>query len=370
MDDPYPRALYCRKRGVPDRNVENAGTYILLNSIEKRPYYRMDEIFRMQEFISSKDRSPNSPCRFQDSFGNQQEYDTKHDDGTLLVELRSLRYSVWHVRLFKTEIPVLYSPTLLKGNPAVAATNESLLAEPQTPISRDPRDSPARINLERVREIFVEGGWHFLNSEVPAGILNALQLDEMRIDNIVCFDLGTIEADVCGPHAYYHDRPGLPRIVINRYSASHAMAFMIRDFISAHPNPEGSPPPQLIFQHYEYTDDTVTVLKESGCIVFRDTTSAFRYITRNTLIIWTGKEGPMSTPVKQIIADFPFQDPPLPLPAAMIWPREPADFPHPQEIGIIDFPRDHGIHVWTTPRRELATFIETTRNTSFRLRVL
>ncbi|KAI8945848.1 hypothetical protein F4801DRAFT_597355 [Xylaria longipes] len=304
---------------------------ILRHEKEGKPFFRMDEIARIQEFLSSEDRSSNPLCCFQDSFGNKQSYDTKNDAGlhfyfttyykpirqaanttslrTTLVELRSVQYFISHAQRFGTEKP-LYSPGIVRGNPAIAATNESLMGEVAERYGRDPRDTPDLINLTRVQEIFDEAKDQFCKSGIPSAILKVVHSVEKHIDNIVCFDLGTFEADVCGPLV---NNWGL-----RRCATHHLLAFTIRDFLSGRPGG----PPQLVFQHSQYTDDTITVLKKQGCEVFRDNTTAFRHITENTLVIWTGMEGPMPVPVKQVIADFPFQATPLPLPGAMIWLEE------------------------------------------------
>ncbi|KAI0453626.1 hypothetical protein F5B21DRAFT_505091 [Xylaria acuta] len=321
--------------------MQRARASILRYDTEGKPYFRMDEIFRIQEFLSSDDRNSDSLCYFQDSFGNQQSYDTKGRDRTTLVELRSLQYYISYVHKFGIEKP-LYSPGLVKGNPAIAATNESLV-EDEPPIDgRHPRDSPALINLARVREIFEEAQGEFHGSYLPPSIMEALSNVEKHIDNIVCFDLGTFEADVCGPLVNNWG--------VRRCAAHHLLALMIKDYVAAARPGKAT---QLIVQHSEYTDNTATVLKEQGCIVLRNNTTAFRHITENSLVIWTGKEGPMPVPVKQIIADFPFQETPLPVPRAMIWPEEEPttmeDALDPDEIFLEPLPYSIG---WISLSRE------------------
>lgn len=165
------------------------------------------------------------------------------------------------------------------------------------------------------QEIFDEAGEQFCNNKTPRRILEALSSVERRIDNIICFDLGTFEADVLGPHASTHGR-------ILRRTHHHLLAIMIRDFLAAQPGRKT--PPRLIFQHLLYTGYTAKILQHQGGEVITDNTTAFRHITKNTLVIWAGIEGPMPVPVKQVIADFPYQETPLPLPRAMIWPEEHA----------------------------------------------
>ncbi|KAI0549756.1 hypothetical protein F4679DRAFT_584222 [Xylaria curta] len=295
---------------VPSLILERTRTAILKHEKEGKPFFRLDEIARIQNYLSSAAGKPGHLFSFQDSFGNQQSYVSKYDNGTPLVELRSLQYSITHVHEFGIEIP-LYSPGLVKGNPAIAVTNESLVEEGAAHHALDPRKYPDSMNLARVREIFNEARDQYHKSKFPAIILKALSDIEQRIDNVVCFDLGTFEADVCGSYANTRGAP--------RCTTHHLLALMIRDYVAA-VNLRRTVP--LIFQASEYTDDTVTVLEGLGCVVLRDNTTAFNHITENSLVIWTGKEGPMPVPVKQVIADFPFQATPLPLPRAMLWPEE------------------------------------------------
>ncbi|KAI0859801.1 hypothetical protein F4860DRAFT_525805 [Xylaria cubensis] len=297
---------------VPRQLLESTRTAILKHEKEGKPFFRLDEIARIQEFLSSEARKSSPIFSFQGSFGNQQLYNSKHDVGTPLVELRSLQYSISHVHELGTEIP-LYSPGFVKGNPAIAATNESLVEEGAARRTLDPTKAPASMNLERVREIFNEARDQYHKSKFPVSILECLSDVEQQIHNIVCFDLGTFEADVCGSYANTRGAP--------RCTTHHLLALMIRDYVTTTNLGRTIP---LIFQASEYTDDTVAVLEGLGCVVLRDNTTAFSHITENSLVIWTGKEGPMPVPVKQVIADFPFQTTPLPLPRAMIWPEEEA----------------------------------------------
>ncbi|KAI1734387.1 hypothetical protein F4680DRAFT_470994 [Xylaria scruposa] len=295
---------------VPSPILESVRTAILKHEKENKPFFRLDEIAQIQKCLSSEARKSSPLFSSQGSFGDRQLYDSKHDDGTPLVELRSLQYSITHVHEFGTRIP-LYSPGSLKGNPAIAATNESLVEEGAAHCALDLRKSPASMNLVRVREIFNDALDQYHKSKFPVSIMKSLSDVEQKIDSVVCFDLGTFEADVCGSFANTRGAP--------RCTTHHLLALMIRDHVAAVNLGRDVP---LIFQASEYTDNTVAVLEELGCVVLRDNTTAFSHITENSLVIWTGKEGPMPVPVKQVIADFPFQAAPLPLPLAMIWPEE------------------------------------------------
>ncbi|KAI0441750.1 hypothetical protein F4803DRAFT_551769 [Xylaria telfairii] len=310
--------------------MENAKSAILRLERKGKPYFRMNEIARIQASISSNDPeptrawyslNPDTVCHYRDSFGNLQSGNTKKRRTPLAVELRSLQYTISRLRHERKETP-FYSVGQLRGDPADPQRNPSLEEWPDSILSSVCQTS--------VQGIFNEGMDQFFRNNTPPKVLQALSSVEHQIDNIVCFDLGTFEADERGPHvSNYGENFGRVH--------HHLLAIQIRDLLASQPGRKT--PPELVFQHLFYTDYTTNFLQGQNCQVIRDNTTAFRHITENTLVIWAGIEGPMPVPVKQVIADFPFQDTPLPLPIAMLWPEEhPANDPF-QDLGeVVDIP--------------------------------
>lgn len=163
--------------------------------------------------------------------------------------------------------------------------------------------------LNEARQRLAESEY-FNNILQPRG-LEILSSVGQYIDNIICFELGTFEANEGNP------------LMLNPDScpctSHHLFAIYIRDYLKE----KYGRAPALIFQHFEYTDHTANILREQEATVIRNNTGGFHRITENTLVIWMARSTTDPTPVKQVIADFPFQRPaPLPLPRAMIWPEE------------------------------------------------
>ncbi|KAI0198919.1 hypothetical protein F4808DRAFT_472029 [Astrocystis sublimbata] len=295
--------------------VSSVSDLILRNHGANKPFFRMDEIFRLQEAISSIDRNHDGGIKFQDAFGRDHTCSVDTKTGPALVELRSLQYTIAYL-YYRQEDKPPYSLGYATGSPAVSETNETLQFA-TSPL----RSRLSPITSARVREVFEVAVLQRSRGSipqalnVPARIMEALGDVELLIDNIVCFDLGTFEADLRGP---LRALPGAPP----KCATHHLLAVQIRDNLML---AQGRTALKLVFQHAHYTDATAAVLAEvvgADCEVVRDNTSAFGHITENSLVIWLGTELPMAVPVKQVIADFPIQTPEMPLPRAMVWPRE------------------------------------------------
>lgn len=151
----------------------------------------------------------------------------------------------------------------------------------------------------------------YFNTVLQPRGLDILSSIRQHIDKIICFELGTFEADEGNPLMSNPDSCPC--------TSHHLFAISIRDFLKE----RYGRAPTLIFQDFEYTNNTANLLREQDATVVRNNIGGYHRITENTLVIWMGRSTTNPSPVKQVIADFPFQQPtPLPLPIAMIWPEE------------------------------------------------
>lgn len=178
------------------------------------------------------------------------------------------------------------------------------------------RELGGTTSLDRVEEVFewairrqLENRF-YTDSFLPS-VKEIIRKRGRHIDNVICFELGTIEADIQSDWTRHTGQLAC--------SAHHLFAVAIRDYIAQNFETRVG----LIFQHLEYTDATASYLGQIfQARVIRDNISGFQCITQNSLVIWMARDGPMPIPVKQIIADFPYQISPRPLPSIMIWPEE------------------------------------------------
>ncbi|KAJ2977062.1 hypothetical protein NUW58_g7923 [Xylaria curta] len=280
-----------------------------------RPLYLLDDMFNMQNFVSNKALRRNYSTHFYDFFGDTITMDVPNNDSLWFVALYNLQNSIIAIRTDDIDPPFFYCPREYWWNPAKANTNPCLW---NSGLPRE--DWPEMMNVQRVRGILDEAARNMRGSTFQARIMETLSNVYQDIDSIVCFELGTIEADVCR-HYIGHD-------VSRPCATQHLLAISIKDHIRS----INGWAPKLVFQDLEYTDDTADILEGQGAIVLRDRVSAFSHVTANTLVLWTRQGANFPTPVNQVIADFPFQPSPRPVPRAMIWPREKNDT---ASIGVI-----------------------------------
>lgn len=232
-----------------------------------------------------------------------------------LVSLETLEAAIARVREVPRPDTALrfYMLARQRGDPADALTNAAL-GRFRLELSDHGRERVisgqlANDLVEDARKRLAES--EYFNSVLQPRGLEILSSVGQHIDNIICFELGTIEADEGNPLMLNPD--SCPS------TSHHLFAIYIRDYLKENYGTS----PALIFQHLEYTDYTASILRGQGAIVIRNNTGGFHRITENTLVIWTGISTTDPTPVKQVIADFPFQQPtPLPLPITMVWPEE------------------------------------------------
>jgi hypothetical protein len=232
------------------------------------------------------------------------------------VALPSLQYTVavTNKEPLRPRPSPLYPQDAPMGDPAVAATNAVLLNV--GPLRDEARREYANMTDDQIVTTLWNKGRHsldvspYFNNIFKPEIFRALSQVGRNIKTIVCFDFGTFEADNHSRLMFYPESVGC--------TAQHVFAFYVREHIQS----TYGTSPELIFQHLEYTHATAKLLSHVGAAVFRDNASGFRCITSNTLVIWMCRDGHIALPVKQVIADFPYQNRPLQLPLAMIWPEE------------------------------------------------
>ncbi|KAI1172567.1 hypothetical protein F4777DRAFT_581800 [Nemania sp. FL0916] len=262
-----------------------------------RPIFPIEHLVFLQAQISQHSASQHSASTFsvtaRDHFDDPYEIEFRQW-GAMFLFLRSLHSgleNIIHNPPVRNRL-IFYQIEQQPGNPAIADTNFALTNLP----SAFQQDLAAYTNFEIVHAIFAAAKARWDESEFWSNLLWPKVIEVLpdvgsHIDKIICFELGTFEADLRSRAAFGTN-------------------------------------PALIFQHFEYTFDTTTLLESYGARVIGNTVTGFTHITENSLVIWTGGSGPFASPVKQIIADFPFQirQMPLPLPRAMIWPKE-SDIP-------------------------------------------
>ncbi|KAI1113421.1 hypothetical protein F5Y14DRAFT_462354 [Nemania sp. NC0429] len=286
---------------------------IVENYEDGMPQFRMDEISRLQHYVS---RGVYHPITISDFFGTERQCQKERNlNYTWLVTLETLQCAIARVQEVPRPDTALHFYMLARqqGDPASALTNAAL-GRFRLPLTDDGRQSliGPRMTIamfNEARERLHES--HFVNTVLQPKVVDVLSSVGRHIDNIVCFELGTFEADEGNP------------LMMNPMScpctSHHIFAIYIRNVLKE----KYGTTPTLVFQHFEYTDNTANLLRGQDAVVIRNNTGGFHRITENTLVIWMGRGTTDPTPVKQVIADFPFQRPtPLPLPRAMIWPEE------------------------------------------------
>ncbi|KAJ8122427.1 hypothetical protein O1611_g9843 [Lasiodiplodia mahajangana] len=283
-----------------------------------KPLFPMLQIIRLQGYIAQSAHESNSTFLIHDYFDNPITCTKNENSGTWFIKLESLQSCIATIAKQRTEPrpPPFYSLGMQMGDPARAESNTALLGLGS--IREDARIEYANVSSRQMVTTLWNKARHALdesvhyNNTLKPEVLAALSNVGRHIENIVCFDLGTFEADNRGPFVYYPEAYAC--------TAHHVFAFEIKEHLKSTYGRN----PALIFQHLEYTHDTTRLLERIGAGVFRDNAMAFRYVRENTLVIWICKEGHVQIPVKQIIADFPYQTQPFPVPRAMIWPEEGA----------------------------------------------
>ncbi|KAI1148390.1 hypothetical protein F4825DRAFT_454527 [Nemania diffusa] len=258
-----------------------------------KPMFCMEDIFKLQEHIRNL------------GAGDRQRW---------FVALRSLQSTIAAIDQNPFMAPHFHSEALQPGDPSSAGTNAAIHS--LGPLRRDAEREYGQMKgseivttlWNKARHSLDES--HYFNNYFKPTLFMALVHVGRLVENIVCFQLGTFEADNHSPHTYYPESVAC--------TAQHVFAFDLREHIAS----TYGQSPTLVFQHLEYTMDTARLLHGLRATVCRDNVTGFRYVNANSLVIWMCRDGHVPIPVKQIIADFMYQERPMTLPLAMIWPEE------------------------------------------------
>ncbi|KAI1120663.1 hypothetical protein F5Y10DRAFT_272841 [Nemania abortiva] len=281
-----------------------------------KPLFPIVEMVRLQSFISQNTHDSTSTLTIHDYFDYPLTC-TKNENGcTSFVRLQNLQSCIAFVAKNPTQPrpPPFYSLGVQMGDPARAETNLALIGLGS--LREDARKEYANVSSSQMVTTLWNKARHVLdessyfNDILRPRVFEVLSSVGQHIENIVCFDFGTFEADTRSPPSFFPEGFAC--------TAHHILPFYIREQLKS----SYGRAPGIIFQHIEYTHDTARLLEGIGAGVFRDNVLAFRYVRENTLVIWICRDGHVQIPVKQIIADFPYQAQPFPLPRAMIWPEE------------------------------------------------
>ncbi|KAI1116813.1 hypothetical protein F5Y14DRAFT_448610 [Nemania sp. NC0429] len=286
---------------------------------EGKPAFRIDDMARMHErtlLLNSPESYEVYKIEFRDFLGQPKEEHVGRP-GMWLVQLFSFKEVLERLQKPRNrDEAFFYYPGRRPSDPATEKGNLTLKSSMMT-LELDP------IHMEGSRKVEVifrqakrcqtenEFYTHYLWPKVKDVLSH---IGYKNIDRIICFEFGTLEADVQGLEEWK------PRTGPLSCAAHHHFAFSMRNYIQSKTWERERP--RLIFQNIEYTDATASFLQEKKAEVVRDNVGGFQLITERSIVIWMGTHWPIPVPVKQVVADFPYQRPKLPLPRVMIWPEE------------------------------------------------